>query len=120
MNIDSEQALQDAFDNGSISIEELIKLSNSGDFDAKYVLAICYFDADMVERNTDKTYILLKQAADAGHIRASHDLGCFKYYGYGFPKNFQNINQAIQYLEISASKGYKPSKEMLSFIKNNA
>ena len=63
-------------------------LAADGDADAAVVLALAYYDGEFGERDTARCMSLLEQAARLGHPKAIHDLGCFRYHGYGMPPEF--------------------------------
>ena len=88
---------------------ELMNLVESGDLDSLYVLALAYYDGDYVEQDRVKCVELLEQAVAKGHEKSIHDLGCFYYYGYGFPTEFRSPKKAEKLLLVSAQKGYSPS-----------
>ena len=100
--------------------QKLIDLAKLGDLDAIYVVGMAHYDGDEgVEFNREKCISMLQRAADQGHIEATHHLGCFRYYGYGFPDDFRDLNRAAALLKISAAKGYPPSLTFLGSMYEN-
>ncbi len=88
---------------------KLLALADKGDSDAMYVLGIAYYDADIPKRTPMQGMQYLEQASNLGHARATHDLGCFHYYGYRLPEDFRNLQRAAELLKVSASQGFAPS-----------
>jgi TPR repeat protein len=92
---------------------KLEALVAEGDSDAMYVLAMALYDGDGVKEDRPKCLELLGRAAAAGHLKATHDLGCFHYCGYGFPPEVQSLPRAAALLQKSASGGYPASMTFL-------
>ena len=92
---------------------KLEALVAEGNADAKYVLAMALYDGDGVEENRPRCLELLRQAASAGHVKATHDLGGLHYYGYGLAPEVQSFSRAAELLQRSASAGYAPSMTFL-------
>jgi localization factor PodJL len=78
---------------------KLDTLVAEGNSDAMYVLAIALYDGDGVQEDRPRCLNLLERAAAAGHVKATHDLGCFHYYGYGFAPEVQSLSRAATLLE---------------------
>ncbi len=97
----------------SKAIQTLLNLVKQGDMDAAYVLGIEYYDGDYTDVNREQSFYFLELAYKAGHLRATHDFGCFIYYGFGFPDNIQNTEKARSIITKSANKGYEPSIKFL-------
>lgn len=101
-------------------VEQLVDMVFQGDLDAMYVLGMAYYDGDEgVHCDTEQCIDLLQRAADGGHVEASHDLGCFRFYGYGFPAEFQDLRQAAVLLEFSSKAGHTPSMTFLGSMFEN-
>ena len=92
---------------------KLIKLAEEGDADAMYVLGIAYYDVDIPGKTPMQGMQYLEQASKLGHVKATHDLGCFHYYGYRLPEDFRDFERAAELLEYSASQGFTPSMTFL-------
>ena len=88
---------------GLLKLKGLVK---SEDPDALYVLALAHYDGDYVEKDRSRCAELLEHASELGHVPSTHDLGCFYYYGYGFPKEFRNPLKTEELLLQSAKAGY--------------
>lgn len=91
----------------------LEELARQGNADALYVLGMAYYDGDGVKPDALKCADLLAQAMALGHVKASHDLGCFHYYGYGFPEGFRNLEKSAELLARTVQQGYIPSMTFL-------
>src|SRR5688572_25342042 len=98
---------------------KLEALVAKGDSDAMYVLAMALYDGDGVQEDRPRCLELLGRAAATGHLKATHDLGCFHYYGYGFAPDVQSLSRAAALLEQSASAGYPPSMTFLGSMYEN-
>ena len=95
-------------------------LASHGDLDAMYVLGMAHYDGDDgVEFDRDQCVNLLERAAGQGHVKAAHDLGCFRYFGYGFPAEFRDLAKAAELLATSAAAGYSPSMTFLGSMYEN-
>lgn len=104
----------------ALGLKSLIALASQGDLDAIYVLGMAHYDGDDgVELDRVRCIEMLEQAAQRGHIKAAHDLGCFRFYGYGFPEDFQDFRAAAELLEKSADAGYPPSLTFLGSMYEN-
>lgn len=100
--------------------QRLAELAGRGDIDAIYLLGMAHYDGDNgVEIDRTRCAELLQQAADSGHIVASHHLGCFRFYGYGFPTEFRDLRKAAELLTASATRGYPPSMTFLGSMYEN-
>lgn len=104
------------YSEGPSAESKLISLADSGDVDAMYVLGIALYDGDLPPRRTQRAMEYLSQAAAVGHIKATHDLACFHYYGYNLPESFRDLQRAIELFKIGAEKGYIPSLLFLSAL----
>jgi uncharacterized protein len=101
-------------------LKSLVALATERDLDAMYVLGMAHYDGDDgLELDRLRCIEMLEQAARQGHVKAAHDLGCFRFYGYGFPASFQDFRAATQLLEKSAAAGYPPSLTFLGSMYEN-
>ncbi len=107
------------FESPEQAIAVLNELARQGSADAMFVLGMAYYDGDGVKRDTLKCADLLARAAALGHIKANHDLGCFYYYGYGFPEGFRNWQKSAELLARTAQQGYTPSMTFLGSMYEN-
>lgn len=94
-------------------LESLVSEDNA---DAMCVLAMGYFDGDFGDRDTAKAAELLEGAVALGSPKAAHDLGCFKYYGYGFEPDFRDVARAVELFESGVSGGHVPSMIFLAVL----
>lgn len=97
-------------------LEELVRHGNA---DAMFVMGTAYYDGDGVKRDRVRCVELLTRAAALGHIKANHDLGCFYYYGYGFPEGFRNWQKSAELLAKTAQQDYTPSMTFLGSMYEN-
>ena len=98
---------------------KLETLVAKGDPAAMYVLGIALYDGEGVEEDRTRCLELLERAVAAGHTQATHDLGCFYYYGYGFPSTMRDHPRAVALLQKSASAGHAPSMAFLGCMYEN-
>ena len=116
----STEALEDLLaDDPAAAHERLEALVAEGDLAAMYVLAIALYDGEGAEQNRPRCLELLERAAAAGHTQATHDLGCFYYYGYGFPASMRDHQRAATLLQRSATAGHPPSMTFLGSMYEN-
>ncbi|MEO1035557.1 MAG: tetratricopeptide repeat protein [Pseudomonadota bacterium] len=94
-------------------LESLVSENNA---DAMCVLAMGYYDGDFGDRDTAKAAELLESAVALGSPKAAHDLGCFKYYGYGFESGFRDVARAVELIESGVSSGHVPSMVFLAAL----
>lgn len=111
------ESLQDLlWDDPEAAKPHLESLVSQDDTDAMCVLAVGYFDGDFGDRDTRKAAELLEAAVELGSSRAAHDLGCFRYYGYGFEPEYRNIDLAVKLFEKGISGGHAPSMAFLAAL----
>ena len=66
---------------------------------------------EVYQRMKKKTFILCKEAADKGYVKAQTSLGLMYVLGKGTE---ENIDKAIKYFKLAASSGSKEAKEYLA------
>lgn len=114
MESHSQEQLEDMLiDSPAKAIELLTRLVGEGNADAMFVLGMAYYDGDGVERDALRCADLLAHAAALGHVGAIHDLGCFYYYGYGFPEGFRDWEKSAALLAQGVERCYTPSMTFL-------
>ncbi len=93
------------------TVENLERRANSSycqDPQAKYELGIRYMAGDGVARDEEKGFVLLKQAAEAGHARAQFELGACYLIGIGVAKDIpEGIRWANKAAEQKIPEAYQ-------------
>lgn len=95
--------------------QELLDMAEKGDADAMYKIGLCYYvgkaglptliKGDIpFEKNLEKAYQYLSQAAQKGSALAMVNLGNIYQSGVGAPKG-KDLKQAIEWFEKAAEKG---------------
>lgn len=86
----------------------------AGDQTAKYMVGVWLCEGRGCEvRDVERGIQLQKESAEAGHVRAAHNLGCYYLSGDIVPKD---VNEAIKWLSMASSKGMFPSTFNLGMI----
>jgi TPR repeat protein len=116
---DRQFELEDMLADSESGVAAVTELASGGDADAMYVLAMAHYDGDYVPQDSARCIELLERAVAAGHIKSTHDLGCFRYYGYRLPPNFADFKEAARLLELSVAAGYPPSMTFLASMYEN-
>lgn len=110
-NLMAGDELYEAFENKDYkkAFELLTKASNKGNINAKYNLALMYYQGDGIDANITKTAELLEEAAMKGHEVAVKNIGRIYMQMYKFDK-------ATYWLEKNAQQGDKGAYYLLAEI----
>jgi len=85
-----------------MTIEELIKLAESGDAECRHSLAMLYYSGEHVSKDTSKALEWLNKAAKQNHVEAQYNLGVIYYTGEIVPRD---IGKSIGWFEKAAKLG---------------
>jgi len=97
-----------------LDVIALLERSRLSYLPAQVRLAYCYKNGEVVQKDMIKAKRLLENAAELGHEQAFFELGMSMIRGdFGFEKN---VPHGIDYLKISAEKGFPPAKLILSTL----
>jgi len=97
-----------------LDVIALLERSRLSYLPAQVRLAYCYKNGETVKKDMIKAKRLLENAAELGHEQAFFELGMSMIRGdFGFEKN---VPHGIDYLKISAKKGFPPAKLILSTL----
>ena len=110
-NLCANDELYEAFadKNYKKAFKILTKASNEGDINAKYNLALMYYQGDGTDINVTKTAELLNQAALGGHKKAIQNIG--RIY-----MQLLKFDKAVYWLEKNAQQGDKEAYYLLAEI----
>ena len=103
----ASNAMEEADDELSPEIRELLSKAEAGDAAAQYELGKSYFSGSGVEQNYDEALAWYTKAADQGNKDAQYDLGEIYYKGDGTDKD---DTQALKYYRLAAEQGYAPAQ----------
>ena len=113
-----EYALQlyknDTLQNDKGAIKTLIKQANSGDVDAKFLLACAYKNGKLGKINLEKSFYWYKEAAISGDADAMLMLGWFYY--KGSQHLAVNMKKAKYWFNKAALRGVDEAIEMLALL----
>tara|TARA_R110002110_G_scaffold124505_3_gene301902 strand:- start:1546 stop:3588 length:2043 start_codon:yes stop_codon:yes gene_type:complete len=92
----------------------LLEKSRLSYLPAQVRLAYCFKNGERVAKDLPKAKRLLENAAELGHEQAFFELGMSMIRGdFGYEKD---VPHGIDYLKISAKKGFSPAKYILSTL----
>lgn len=95
------------------ALDLVLPLAIKGDYQSQANIGLLYLQGKGVEKNTDKAYWWLSEAAEKGSLKAINAIALMYFEGEGVKKN---IPHAIKLLEISANSDDLRAMNMLGGI----
>ena len=110
----AEDTLESLINSGSANatLENLIKMANSGEVEAQNKLGNMYYKGEGVSQDYQKAIEWYKKAALRGHAKAQYNLGIL----YNGGKIIHDNKAAIECYEKAAKQGYAPAQCALGLI----
>ena len=103
----ASSAAEEAADELSPEIRELLSKAEAGDAAAQYELGKAYFSGSGVEQNYEEALAWYTKAAEQGNTDARYGLGEIYHKGDGADKDDE---QALKYYRLAAEQGYAPAQ----------
>lgn len=95
------------------SFEYYLKATNQGDVNAQYILGLCYFYGNGVEKDLSEAVKWYRKAAVQGFADAQYNLGICYYNGDGVEKN---LSEAVVWFRKAADQGHAEAQNALRVL----